>query len=53
MGRKSAALQIIQLAELVKRFTHKHRNVGEIALQCTITGHNNSDTARPVSAYPQ
>ncbi|ERH64407.1 hypothetical protein N172_04270 [Pantoea dispersa EGD-AAK13] len=36
--RKSAALQIIQLAELVKRFRHKGANVGETPRCCTITG---------------
>lgn len=38
--RKSAAFQIIQLAELVKRFAHKEVNVGDIALCCTILGRN-------------
>lgn len=36
--RKSAALQIIQLAELVKRFAHNGVNVGEMPRCCTITG---------------
>jgi hypothetical protein len=50
MGRKSAALQIIQLAELVKRFTHNDGNVGEIVLQCTITGQNGHLRIRPTGA---
>lgn len=50
MCRKSAALQIIQLAELVKRFQHNGGNVGEIVRQCTITGRNLSDWVWATSA---
>lgn len=40
MTAKKAAFQIIQLAELVKRFAHKGGNVAEIPVSCTITEQN-------------
>jgi len=45
-GGGGAAFQIIQLAELVKRFAHNAGNVGEIQGFCTIMEQNQHVTAR-------